>query len=97
MGGLALPNHGHLLKTSLRWIGALDLHTPGLPAADRLPARNRPGHRTRRSAAALQPAVKKTLVIGGGRDHLSESDFGENFSDAEISDLLGRASSARTP
>lgn len=31
----------------------------------------------------------KTLVVGGGRDHTTESDFGESLSDAEISDLLG--------
>ena len=92
MGGLALPNHGHLVKTTLRWIGALSIFTllacqpAGQTPRSQSTGGTAPGDQ---AAAPVQPAVKKTLVIGGGRDHLSESDFGENFSDAEISDLLG--------
>ena len=92
MGGVALPNHGHLVKTTLRWIGALSIFTllacqpAGQTPRSQSTGGTAPGDQ---AAAPVQPAVKKTLVIGGGRDHLSESDFGENFSDAEISDLLG--------
>jgi peptide/nickel transport system substrate-binding protein len=92
MGGLALPDHGHLLKTTLRWMGALSIFAllacqpAGQTSRSQATGGTAPGDQ---AAAPVQPAAKKTLVIGGGRDHLSETDFGENFSDAEISDLLG--------
>jgi peptide/nickel transport system substrate-binding protein len=40
-------------------------------------------------SSALAAQGPKTLIIAGGRDHATESDFGKGISDAEISDLLG--------
>jgi peptide/nickel transport system substrate-binding protein len=92
MRGLALANHGPLVKTALRWLGALSVLTLlACQPAGQTPRSPSSGGATPgdQAVAPAQPVAKKTLVIGGGRDHLSESDFGENFSDAEISDLLG--------
>ena len=48
-----------------------------------------PSVRTTDSSASPAARGTKTLVVAGGRDHATESDFSDAISDAEISDLLG--------